>query len=213
MLGLVCGAFNGVLISKAKINPLIATLASSWIFNGIILVTTQGWPVVDLPATFIKISKGGIIGIPNLVLIMIALAIIVSFYLSSTYWGRFIYAIGGNEQAAILTGINADAMKISCYCFSGVFAGVAGILLASRVATASPEGGMNWALPSIAAAVIGGVAIGGGKGKIYGVIAGAILFSLINNALVLSRVSSYWQSLVTGVILVLAVLADSFRRK
>lgn len=213
IVGLIIGALNGVIIAKIKINPMITTLATGWIIYGLVLGLTRGYAFTGLPESFLDIGAGYFLGIPKLIIVMIILGIIFSIFMSLSFWGRYIYAIGGNERGSLISGINVVIIKFSCYCISGVTAAIGGILLTSRIASAHPDNGITWGLPSIAAAVIGGVAIGGGKGKIYGVIIGSVLFSLINNVLVLVRVSPYWQSMATGFILIFAVMFDRLRRR
>ena len=211
-IGGFCGLLNGLLVGKVKINPLIATLASGWIFNGIILITTKGWPVAELPKPFYFLGQGYLLGIPFPIIIMLVIGVILSVFLSKTVYGRNIYAVGGNERASILSGLNVDNVKIMVFVMCGLFAGFAGIVLSSRMGSAQATGGTQWPLPAIAAAVIGGFSLSGGKGKIYGVIIGSALLGIINNILVLLHVSPYWQSLISGFILIGAVAIDTIRK-
>ena len=212
LVGVLAGVFNGLLVTKIKIQPLITTLASSWIFKGVILITTQGWPVTKLPESFQAIGQGQTWRIPNPIIIMVVIGILVSVFLSQTVYGRFLYALGGNERASRLAGLNVDRLRILAFVFSGALAALAGILLAARMGSAQADGGASWPLPSIAAAVIGGVSLSGGKGKIYGVMLGAALLGIINNILVLLHISSYWQDLISGFIVLVAVSIDSSRK-
>lgn len=212
LVGAGCGAFNGFLVTKVKINPLIATLASGWIFTGIILVATKGWPISNFPPNFAFLGQGFWIGIPLPVIFMIFFSIVLTIFLSRTIYGRMFYAIGGNEKASSFAGINVNKYKFMAFVICGALAGFSGIVLDSRMGSGQPAAGVEWILPSIAAAVIGGVALFGGKGKIIGVLIGSALLGIINNILILLRVPSYWQSLVSGVILILAVLLDSLRK-
>lgn len=212
LLGALCGVFNGVLITKVKINPLIATLASSWIYMGIILITTKGWPVIDMPQKFYFLGQAYVLGIPFPIIIMILVGIILTIFLSQTIYGRFIYAIGGNTTASKLSGLNVDKIKILVFILCDSLAALAGIILCSRMGYAQASNGENWPLPAIAAAVIGGVSLAGGKGKIYGVAIGAALLGIISNILVLLHISSYWQSLISGLIVIGAVSIDAVRK-
>jgi len=212
LLGALCGVFNGVLITKVKINPLIATLASSWIFMGVILITTKGWPVINMPQKFNFLGQGYFLGIPFPIIIMIVVGVILTIFLSQTIYGRFIYAIGGNVIASKLSGLNVDRMKIIVFVLCDSLAALAGIILCSRMGYAQASNGENWPLPAIAAAVIGGVSLSGGKGKIYGVAIGAALLGIISNILVLLHISSYWQSLISGFIVIGAVSIDAIRK-
>ncbi len=213
LLGGICGVFNGVLVSIIKINPLIATLASGWVFSGIILVATKGWPITGLPKPFLFLGQGRLFNIPLPIILMIAICIILTIFLSKTYFGRYLYALGGSEKTSLFVGINVDLVKLSAYVIAGALAGFAGLILTSRMGTAQAGAADAWTLPSIAAAVIGGIMLGGGKGSIYGVIVGAALMGVIGNILVLFQISSYWQTLVTGFILIIAVAIDALRNR
>lgn len=211
-IGTICGLFNGLLVAKVKINPIIATLASGWIFSGVILVTTEGWPISGFPKDFASVGQGYFLGLPLPVIMMIIIGAMLTFFLSKTIYGRFLYAIGGNEKSSFIAGLNVSRYKIFAYVLCGALAGFAGIVLASRMGSAQAKAGLDWTLPSVAAAVIGGVSLYGGKGRIFGVVIGSALLGIINNILVLLHVSSYWQSLISGFILILAVAYDSYRR-
>ncbi len=213
LVGTLCGLINGILVAKIRINPLIATLASGWIFSGVILVTSRGWPITDLPKAFDILGQGFFLGIPFPVWFMIITGIILSIFLAKTIVGRYLYAIGGNEKASILAGLNSSNLRLLSYVICGTLAGFAGVVLASRMGTAQAEAGVPWTLPTVAAAVIGGVSLFGGKGKIYGVFIGSAIMGIINNVLVLMRISPYWQSLISGFILLLAVSVDAIRKR
>ena len=211
-IGAACGYFNGFLVALLKINPIIATLASGWIFSGIILVTTKGWPISDFPKNFAFLGQGYFLGLPLPVIMMIVIAVLLSFFLGRTFHGRYFFAIGGSEKASFFAGLNITKYRILAYIICGSLSGLAGIVLASRMGSAQARAGMDWALPSVAAAVIGGVSMFGGQGKIWGVLIGSALLGIITNILVLARVSAYWQSLISGFILIIAVAVDSYRR-
>ena len=213
LIGATCGVFNGFLITRIRINALIATLASGWIFQGVLLVTTKGWPISNFPPNFAFLGQGHVLGIPLPVILMVVIGIILSIFLSRTIYGRTFYAIGGNEKASTFAGIPVNKYKFTAFVICGALAGFAGIVLDARVGSAQATAGLDWTLPTVAAAVIGGVALSGGRGKIYGVIIGSALLGIINNILVLFKVSSYWQSLISGFVLILAVTADSLRKK
>ncbi|MGD9290919.1 MAG: ABC transporter permease [Desulfobacterales bacterium] len=212
LVGNMCGLFNGMLVSFVRINPLIATLASSWIFNGIVLVTTKGWPISNLPSGFGFLGQGKIFSIPVPIWLMVLVALFFTILLGKTVYGRNIYALGGSEITSIFVGINVKLIKLSAFAISGTLAGFAGIILTSRLATAQAGAAEQWTLPSVAAAVIGGLSLYGGEGKIYRVILGAALMGVISNILVLFRVSSYWQSLISGFILITAVAVGAMQR-
>ncbi|MBN1834315.1 MAG: ABC transporter permease [Spirochaetales bacterium] len=212
LIGVVCGFINGVLISKVKIQPLITTLATSWIYTGIILVTTKGWPVANLPESFDILGQGYLLGIPLPIIWLVLLSVLAWLFLSQTHFGRFIYATGGNEKAARLSGLNVDRIRIMAFTICGALAAFAGVVLASRMGSAQANAGVEWPLPAIAAAVIGGVSLAGGKGTVYGVLIGAALLGVINNILVLLHISAYWQSLISGFIVLAAVSIDAVRK-
>ena len=212
LVGTVCGLFNGILVSLIRINPLIATLASSWIFNGIILVTTKGWPISNLPGEFSFLGQGKIFSIPVPIWMMIIVTLLFTILFAKTVYGRNLYAIGGSEKTSIFVGINVKYIKMSAFVISGTLAGFAGIILTSRLATAQVGAAEQWTLPSVAAAVIGGISLYGGEGKIYRVVLGAALMGVISNILVLFHVSSYWQSLISGFILITAVAVGAMQR-
>jgi len=213
LVGGLCGLFNGAMVSFIRINPLIATLASGWVFSGIILVASKGWPITGLPKSFLFLGQGRLFNIPLPILLMVAICILLSIFLIKTYFGRYLYALGGSEKTSLFVGINVSIVKLWAYVIAGAMAGFAGLILTSRMGTAQPGAAEAWTLPSIAAAVIGGITLGGGKGNIYGVIIGAALMGVIGNILVLFQISSYWQSLVTGFILITAVAIDALRTR
>jgi len=213
LIGTICGLANGFLVARVKINPLIATLAMGWVYSGIILISAKGWPITDLPKDFDVLGQGYYLGIPLPMYFMVFVAIILTIFMSRTIYGRYLYAIGGNEKSSILAGLNVSNLKMLSYAICGTLTGFAGVVLASRMGTAQAHAGVTWTLPTVAAAVIGGVALFGGKGKIYGVLVGSAILGIINNILVLMRISAYWQSLISGFILLLAVFIDAIRRR
>mgnify|MGYP005844982891 CR=1 FL=1 len=213
LVGTLCGLINGVLVAKIKVNPLIATLAMGWIYSGVILVSSKGWPITNLPKAFDYFGQGYFLGIPLPIYFMVFIGIVLSVFLSRTVLGRYLYAIGGNEKASILAGLNSSNLRMLSYTICGTLAGFAGVVLVSRMGTAQADAGTPWTLPTVAAAVIGGVSLFGGKGKIYGVIIGSAILGVISNILVLMKVSAYWQSLISGFILIMAVSIDAIRRR
>jgi ribose transport system permease protein len=211
-LGGLCGLINGLLVAKLKINSIIATLASGWIFTGVILITTKGWPISDFPRSFAYLGQGYLLGLPLPVLYMLILTLLLALFMGKTIIGRNFYAIGGNPTAGFFAGLNVNRYRILAYVICGALAGFAGIVLSARVGSAQARAAAEWALPSVAAGVIGGVSLSGGKGKIFGVLIGSALLGIINNILVLIQVSAYWQSLISGLVLLVAVALDSYRR-
>jgi ribose transport system permease protein len=219
--GAFCGAVSGFLIAKLKIPPFIATLGMMWAVKGLSLVVTAARPIYfnDTP-NFDMISQASLIGyfvpsvpIPNGVLILFGLAIVASVILNRTALGRYTFALGSNEEAARLSGVNVDGWKIAVYCLAGAITGVAGLIIASRLNSAQPALGQGYELEAIAAVVIGGTSLAGGTGTILGTIIGAFIMGVLTNGLRIMSVSQEWQIVVTGVIIILAVYADILRRK
>jgi ribose transport system permease protein len=212
LLGTLCGLFNGFLVGRVRINPVIATLGSGWIFTGIVFVITHGFPISKLPDAFIFLGQGRFLGIYLPIWLMLTAAVIVTLFLSKTRYGRYIFAVGGNSKASRLAGLNIANYRLMAYGICGTLTGFAGVVLAARLGSIRADIGANWTLITIASAVVGGVSITGGKGRIYGAVVGAALIGIIANALVLLHVSTYWTTVVTGLVLLLAVGADSLRR-
>lgn len=211
--GLLIGAFNGFIITKSKIAPFIVTLGTMTIGRGLALILSDGRPVSNLSDSFVFIGSGKLLGLPILILILIIMFIICSVILNKTTLGRYIYALGGNEQAARASGIMVTQVKIMVYSISGLLAGLAGILLTSRITTGQPNAGAGFELDAIAAVVIGGTSTSGGKGSISGTMIGVLLIGVINNSLDLLNVSSYYQQVVMGLIIIGAVVLDSLNQK
>ena len=219
--GAACGFVSGALIAKLKIPPFIATLGMMMLLKGLSLVISGTKPIYfnDTPG-FSAISQDSLIGdlvpalpIPNAVLILFLLAIAASIVLERTALGRYTYAIGSNEEAIRLSGVNVDFWKIVVYALGGGICGVAGLLIASRLNSAQPALGQGYELDAIAAVVIGGTSLGGGSGTILGTIIGAFIMSVLTNGLRIMSVAQEWQTVVTGVIIILAVWADILRRR
>ena len=212
VIGAVVGFLNGFVISKGKLQPFIATLATMTILRGLTLVFTDGKPITlgsgDLAVTFGKIGGGTILKVPIPVIIMIVVFLVCGYVLKNTIMGRHIYALGSNEDAAKLSGLNTDKIKIAVYTVSGILAAVAGIILTSRLYSAQPTAGDGYELDAIAAVVLGGTSLTGGKGKISKTIVGALIIGVLSNALNLLDVSSYYQMMVKGVVILIAVLLD-----
>ncbi|GGV34099.1 ABC transporter permease/substrate-binding protein [Streptomyces spectabilis] len=210
--GLACGVVNGLLVSYGKLPPFIATLAMLSIGRGLSLVISQGSPIA-FPESVSKVGDtlGGWLPVP--VLVMVAMGLITAVILARTYLGRSMYAIGGNEEAARLSGLRVKRQKIAIYALSGLFAAVAGIVLASRLVSAQPQAAQGYELDAIAAVVIGGASLAGGVGKASGTLIGALILAVLRNGLNLLSVSAFWQQVVIGVVIALAVLLDSLRRR
>ena len=211
-VGAVVGFLNGFIISKGKLQPFIATLATMTLLKGLTLVYTNGNPITlgsnELAMSFGKIGGGTILGIPTPAMIMIVVFMVCYYILHNTRIGRYTYALGSNEEATKLSGLNTDKIKIWVYTMSGILASVAGIIITSRLYSAQPTAGSGYELDAIAAVVLGGTSLNGGKGKITGTIVGALIIGVLSNALNILDVSSYYQTMVKGAVILLAVLLD-----
>ncbi len=219
--GALCGFVSGVLIAKLKVPPFIATLGMMMLLKGLALVISGTKPIYfnDTPE-FPYISQESLIGllipslpIPNAVLILFIVAVVSSLILNRTVLGRYTFALGSNEEAVRLSGVNVDAWKIAIYSLNGAICGIAGLLIASRLNSAQPALGQGYELDAIAAVVIGGTSLSGGTGTILGTIIGAFIMSVLTNGLRIMSVAQEWQTVVTGVIIILAVYTDILRRK
>lgn len=210
--GIAAGLVNGFLISYGKLPPFIATLAMLSVARGLSLVISQGSPIA-FPNSISHLGDtlGGWLPVP--VLVMIVMGLITAFVLGRTYLGRSMYAIGGNEEAARLSGLRVKRQKLAIYALSGLFAAAAGIVLASRLSSAQPQAAQGYELDAIAAVVIGGASLAGGTGKASGTLIGALILAVLRNGLNLLSVSAFWQQVVIGVVIALAVLLDTVRRK
>ena len=206
--GSLCGFINGLIIAKRRIAPFIVTLGMMTIARGAALVYTNGRPVIELSDSYNKIGGKYVLAIPIPVIIFIIVVFIGSFLLSKTVFGRHVYATGGNKTAAELSGIITSRVLILGYSIAGFLAGLAGIVLSSRVMSGSPSTGQGYELDAIAAVVIGGTRLTGGVGTIFGTIIGALIIGVMNNGLDLLNVSSYLQQIVKGLIILLAVMID-----
>ncbi|MFE5819151.1 substrate-binding domain-containing protein [Streptomyces sp. NPDC056479] len=210
--GIVAGLVNGFLISYGKLPPFIATLAMLSVARGLSLVISEGSPIAFPDSvSHLGDTLGGWLPVP--VLVMVVMGLIAAFVLGRTYIGRSMYAIGGNEEAARLSGLRVKKQKLAIYAMSGVFAAVAGIVLASRLSSAQPQAADGYELDAIAAVVIGGASLAGGTGKASGTLIGALILAVLRNGLNLLNVSAFWQQVVIGVVIALAVLFDTLRRK
>ena len=218
--GALCGAISGTLIAKLKIPPFIATLGMMWAVKGLSLVVSGTKPIYfnDTP-NFYMISQASIVGdiipaapVPNGALVLFVVAVLATVILNRTALGRYTFALGSNEEAARLSGVNVDAWKIAVYSLTGAIVGVAGLIIASRLNSAQPALGQGYELEAIAAVVIGGTSLSGGSGTILGTIIGAFIMSVLTNGLRIMSVAQEWQTVVTGVIIILAVYADILRR-
>ncbi|ACT93344.1 Monosaccharide-transporting ATPase [Dyadobacter fermentans DSM 18053] len=211
--GSALGAFNGWAITKFKVPPFVATLAMLTVARGLTMLWTGGFPISGLGDTFLFIGTGWFLGIPVPVWISIVVVALAVFLTDKTRIGRYIYAIGGNESASRLSGINVNRVKIVVYTIAGALAAVGGIMVTSRLDSAQPNAGISYELDSIAAVVIGGTSLSGGRGSILGTVLGALIIGVLNNGLVLLNVSPFWQQVVKGLVILLAVIIDKSNGK
>jgi ribose transport system permease protein len=217
VIGALAGFISGFAIAKLKIPPFIATLAMMMIAKGLSLVISKATPIyfTSKPG-FNKIAMGSIIpgvNIPNAIIIYLGMAVIGGLILNKTIIGRFTVALGSNEEATRLSGVNVDKWKIIIYTLAGIFTGVAGIVMASRLNSAQPALGQGYEMDAIAAVVIGGTSLSGGKGTILGTVIGALIMSVLTNGLQILSVPQEWQTVVDGIVILFAVYADVFRNK
>lgn len=212
LVGALFGLFNGVVITKGKVQPFIATLATMILLRGATMVFTNGKPIAVKGESATKIlryiARGDILGIPVAVIMMVIIFAICYHILHNTKYGRHIYAVGGNEQAALLSGVNTDRVKMLAYMISGILASIAGIIVLARLSSAQPTAGDGYELDAIAAVVLGGTSLAGGQGAILGTIVGALIIGILNNALNLLDVQSYYQMIVRAIVILIAVLLD-----
>ncbi|MBR8658698.1 ribose ABC transporter permease [Anoxybacillus sediminis] len=208
MAGMAMGAVNGLIIAKGKVAPFIATLATMTVFRGLTLVYTEGKPITGLNPDFAMLGKGFFLEIPMPVIWMVLSFVVLYFILRHTTFGRHVYALGSNEEATRLSGISTTRVKVWVYTISGLFAALSGIILASRLNSAQPTAGTAYELDAIAAVVLGGTSLAGGRGWIVGTLIGAMIIGVLDNGLNLLNVSSFYQAVVKGAVILVAVLLD-----
>ncbi|HEN7107566.1 TPA: ribose ABC transporter permease [Streptococcus agalactiae] len=210
-LGGILGMLNGLFISYGKLTPFIVTLATMTIFRGATLVYSNGNPITaGLSDSFLFqfLGQGYIVGIPFPVILMFLTFIIL---LHKTAFGKSVYALGGNEKAAYISGIKLNKVKIIIYTISGIMASISGLIITSRLSSAQPTAGASYEMDAIAAVVLGGTSLSGGKGRIIGTLIGALIIGVLNNGLNIIGVSAFWQQVVKGIVILMAVLLDRFK--
>ncbi|HYR02053.1 MAG TPA: ABC transporter permease [Syntrophobacteria bacterium] len=208
-LGFVFGLLNGLLVTKLRLNSLVVTIGMSGVFGGFNLVFTHGEAITDIPKSIYFLGQGYILKVPTPFIIMFATAILVILYARYTKGGRYIYAIGNSKEASLILGIKVDLIKTLAFAFAGLLASAAGILMVARLGTSQPGIGESWPLNSIAGSVIGGISLTGGVGEPLGALLGIGVIIVIQNMIVLFGVSPYWQTVVSGVIVVVAIAIGS----
>ena len=212
-IGFLCGLVNGLLISYGNLPPFIATLGMMSVARGAALLYTDGKPISGFSDSFRTVSTGELLSIPVPVIIMIFVYVIAAFVLNSTKLGRYTYAIGGNEEASVLSGINTKYIKTMIYGLCGMLSGFAAMLLTARLNSAQPIAGLMYELDAIAAVVIGGTSLMGGEGRISGTLIGALIMQVLRNGLNLLGVSSFIQQTIIGSVIIIAVLIDMLLKK
>ncbi|HAS6166054.1 TPA: ribose ABC transporter permease [Vibrio vulnificus] len=213
LAGAALGAISGIIIAKGKVQAFIATLVTMTLLRGVTMVYTDGRPIstgfTDTADAFAWFGTGYALGIPVPVWLMVVVFAAAWYLLNHTRFGRYVYALGGNESATRLSGINVDKVKIGVYAICGLLAALAGIIVTSRLSSAQPTAGMGYELDAIAAVVLGGTSLMGGKGRIMGTLIGALIIGFLNNALNLLDVSSYYQMIAKAAVILLAVMVDN----
>lgn len=211
-LGAVLGTFNGLIITFGKVPPIIATLGTLSIYRGLVFYYSQGTWInsFELPTSFKLLSKGAPLGLPNMVIIALVVAVLVYYFLNHTRTGRDIYAVGSNPEAAQFSGIRTQRITFLVYLISGLLCGLAAVLWVSRFESAQTNTAVGFELQSVAASVVGGVSISGGVGSVPGVLLGALLLGIIQNSLTLIRISPFWQLAAQGLLILIAVLSDKW---
>jgi ribose transport system permease protein len=212
-VGGAAGWFNGFAITRFQLPPFVATLGMLSIARGLTMLWTGGFPVTSLGSTFGFLGTGVFLGMPMPVWIMFALVAVFVVVTRRTRFGRHIYAVGGNERAARLTGLNVPRIKLAVYTLAGALAGVAGLIVTARLDSAQPNAGLGYELDSIAAVVIGGTSLSGGRGSIWGTVLGCLIIGVLNNGLFLLNVSPFWQQVIKGAVILLAVAIDKLNAR
>jgi ribose transport system permease protein len=208
IVGTVLGWFNGFVITRFKLPPFVATLGMLSIARGLTMLWTGGFPITRLGSSFGFMGSGHWLGLPMPVWISGVIVIAFTIMLTRTRFGRHVYAVGGNERAAALSGLNVNRIKLAVYTAGGALAGMAGLLVTARLDSATPNAGLSYELDSIAAVVIGGTSLNGGRGTLMGTVLGCLIIGVLNNGLVLLEVSPFWQQVVKGAVILAAVAVD-----
>lgn len=213
LLGSILGLFNGFLINRINISPLISTLGTMTIYSGITYIITGGKPVFGFPDSFSFIGQGYVLGIPVPIIILALVYILGFFVLNNTKFGRYLYGIGANEKASILSGVDVKKIKYSAYMISGLLSSIAAVVMLSRINSALPSTGSGLEFDVVTAVVLGGISVNGGEGKLQGVFIGLLIIAILSNGMILLGVDSYFQSVVKGLVLLIAVGIDNLSKR
>jgi len=211
--GSVLGWINGFTITRFKLPPFVATLGMLSIARGLTMLWTGGFPVTELGPDFGFIGTGALLGMPFPVWIMLVLTGMFMVVTKRTRFGRHLYAVGGNERAALLTGLRVNRIKLAVYTLAGTLSGVAGLIVTARLDSAQPNAGLGYELDSIAAVVIGGTSLSGGRGSVGGTVLGCLIIGVLNNGLFLLDVSPFWQQVIKGLVILFAVAIDKMNSR
>jgi ribose transport system permease protein len=213
LVGVALGAFNGLMITRLNLPPFVATLGMLSIARGLTMLWTGGFPITGLGSSFGVMGTGQWLGVPMPVWISTALVALFVVVTRRTRFGRYVFAVGGNERAALLSGLPVDRIKLLVYTLGGGLAAVAGLLVTSRLDSATPNAGAGYELDSIAAVVIGGTSLDGGRGSVWGTVLGCLIIGVLNNGLVLLEVSPFWQQVIKGGVILAAVAVDKLHSR
>jgi ribose/xylose/arabinose/galactoside ABC-type transport system permease subunit len=211
-IGLTVGAFNGLTVAYFRVPPFVVTLAVLTIARGLAFIASGGRSIGSLPESFSRLGKSAFLGIPFSVWLMISMFALGWFLLQHTTFGRYVYAVGSNREAAFLAGVNTKFVTFRVYVLNGLLVGLAAIVLASRLGAGVPNSGLQYELDVIAAVVVGGTSLNGGRGSVVSTLFGAIFIGVLNNGLNLIGIDTYVQKIVLGIVILVAVLADKFNR-
>jgi ribose transport system permease protein len=213
LVGTACGLANGVMVTKLRIPPFVVTLGTLGIFRGLALIISNGLPVHRIPPGFSFLGEGNLLGVPFVVWLLVICAVAVHVILEHTRLGRYAFAIGSNKIASLYAGIPVDFHVMAVYAIGGTLTGLAGMIEASRLMTGQPTAGQGYELQAIAAVVIGGGSLNGGEGSVVGTLIGAFIMGLLSNGADLLNISNYWQQVIIGSVIILAVTLDEPRKR
>lgn len=213
MMGVAIGLFNGLMLEKSGVQPFIFTLAMSRLLRGVVLAITKGKNYYTIDSSFTAIVRSSVFGIPSLIIMFVVIVVITYFALNRARYGRYIYAVGSNEEAARLSGIRTHRIKVSAYVIAGMLSGLAGVLLTARLSGAETNAGDGWSLDAVSAVIIGGTSLRGGRGGILNTLLGIFIIAVLNNGMTLMGVPTNYNQLIKGLLMLVAVLLDMSNRK